>query len=141
MERLNAVVTSYTFWALVSITSEVSLQCEFLGRWCESCPCHEDRLSRVLCSPSSQNVYKIGCRRVNLHLQAKHMHGCDCPVAVHLAKMASCEDILLCKRFRSRVWRDNASKLHPEISECSRRGCRAPELASGLAIGKLRVLS
>ena len=42
MQRIHAVVTSSKFWALNSMTAEVAMQCEFLGRWSESCSCHED---------------------------------------------------------------------------------------------------
>ena len=40
--KIDAVIRSQKFWAAARIVREVGFQAELIGRWSESCPCHEE---------------------------------------------------------------------------------------------------
>ena len=40
-EAIDAAVSSPVFWATARAVHELALEAEWVGRWCEGCPCHE----------------------------------------------------------------------------------------------------
>ena len=43
-EAIDEAISSPVFWAMTKSIHEIALQAEWIGRWCEGCPCHEDVL-------------------------------------------------------------------------------------------------
>ena len=40
-EAIDAALASPVFWATTKAVHQLAMQAEFIGRWCEGCPCHE----------------------------------------------------------------------------------------------------
>lgn len=46
VDAIHQAIRSKGFWCMVKGTTEIALQCEYLGRWSEGCYCHQELLTK-----------------------------------------------------------------------------------------------
>ena len=59
IEKVDAILTSNSFWAKLATVHSVAAESDFIGQWCEGCACHSDDTGSI--SACSLRCLDVDC--------------------------------------------------------------------------------